>query len=360
MYELRNWFVEGEVVFRDAAEAIQSHAGEIAPGNEALIAANAVCAHSAYFSSRLGENLSAYIGLISNSASLHASTIQFAEMCALWYLGLVCCVLGKYEEANRSLQASLEKAGAHGERWYETMIGEQIGIVLHDQGEYEMAYHYLAEAVTSAHEIGDPMVIAPTLIFLGKTIHALGETSEAKKCLRESLNIAQEIGYRHGISRALDGLGQLAQVNNPNEAHILFTASCDVHREPGYLRTLSMDFNCQEYNSLTLGDIIGAHNSFITVIHHAHESSYMPTMLDVLVGLEMITAKDGDDEHALKLVVNVLQHQVAAHDTLNRAERLQAELQIRLTKQQLKALQPRVKARTFDAIMDEVLNQVDR
>lgn len=86
----------------------------------------------------------------------------------------------------------------------------------------------------------------------------------------------------------------------------------------------------------------------------------MPTTLDALVGLAMITAKDGDDEHALKLVVHVLQHQVAAHDTLTRAERLQAELQTRLTKQQLEALQPRVKARTFDAIVDEVLNQADR
>lgn len=165
---------------------------------------------------------------------------------------------------------------------------------------------------------------------------------------------------RSGIGRALDGLGQLAQVNNPNEARILFTASCDVHREPGDLRTLSMVFNRQEYNSLTLGDIISAHDSFITVLRLAREGSYMPTTLDALVGLAMITAKDGDDEHALKLVVHVLQHQVAAHDTLTRAERLQAELQTRLKKQQLEALQPRVKARTFDAIVDEVLNQADR
>jgi tetratricopeptide (TPR) repeat protein len=341
VYELRNWFVEGEVVFRDAAEAIQSHAGEIAPGNEALIAANAMRAHSAYFSFRLGKNPSAYIALISSSASLHASTDQFAEMCALWYLGLVCWVLGKYEEANRSLQASLEKAKVHGEQWYETMIGEHIGIVLHDHGEYEMARHYLAEAVASARETGDPMVIAHTLIFFGKTIHAMGETTEAEKCLRESLNIAQEIGYRHGIGRALDRLGQLAEVNNPNEARTLFAASCDVHRELGDLRTLSMVFNHQGYNSLTFGDIIGAHNSFITVLRLAREGSYMPTTLDALVGLAMITVEDGDDEHALELVVHVLQHQVAAHDTLTRAERLQAELQTRLTKQQLEALQTR-------------------
>jgi len=359
LFELRSWFEEGETIFRNAAETIQSHITKIEPGDDMLTAVNGMRAHSAYFSLRLGKSTAAHVALISCTAQLQDSTDQFAGMCSLWYLGLVSWMLGKSEEAHGSLQAGLEKARALGERWYETMVGQFIGIIALDRSEYNLAHRYLKEALASARETGDPTLIAHTLGFTSLTLQALGSTAEAEKCLRESLTLSQEIGHRWGIGNSLDSLGLLAQVTSPEEARTLFSASCDVFREIGDLRSLSRVLSHQGFNSLALGDVTDAQDSFIAVLRLAREGGFIPFALDALAGLAMIWAKNVNDERALELVVHVLQHQAAMHDTLTRAERLRVELESRLTKQQAEAAQARVKAKNFETVVDEILKQVD-
>ena len=314
LFELRSWFEEGETNFRIAAEAIQAHATAIKPDADTLVAVNALRAHSAYFTFRLGSSTGAYAVLLPAATSLRSSTDQFAGIYALWYLGIVFWELGKFAEANESLQASLDKARAHGDRWYESMVGQFFGIIALDQGEYNQAHHYLAEALASARETGDPTLIAHNLGFLSQASAALGKTAEAENFLRESLTLAQEIGHRWGIGNALDGLGLLAQVSDPREAHLLFSASCDVFREIGDPRSLTRVLNHQGYNSLAQGDAADAQNSFIEVLRLARKGGYMPFALDALVGLAMLHAEDAVDERALEFIIHVLQHPAATHD----------------------------------------------
>ena len=355
LFELRTWFAEGEAVFRDAAEAIQSRAVEIDSGNETLTAVMAMRAHSAYFSFRLGKSAAAYAVLLPSATHLQSSIDQIAAIWSLFYLGIVCWELGRFAEANESLQASLEKARARGERWYEAVVGEFIGIIAHDKGAYDQARRYLTEALAIAREQGDPMVIAHILSFMSPTIESLGEMAEAEKCLRESLALAQEIGYRPGIGHALQGLGCLAQMTNPHEARTLFAASHDVYKEIGDLRNLSRVLSQQGYNSLSLGDGADAQDSFFAVLRLAREGGYMPIALDALAGLAMMRAEDADDARALELAIHILQHPAATNDAMTRAERLRAELEMRLTPQQREAVQTRVRMQSFDQVVDQIL-----
>lgn len=359
LFELRSWFAEGEAIFRNAAETIQARAPEIKPSDDTLAAVNALRAHSAYFSFRLGKSDVAYADLLPSATYLQSSTDQFAGMYALWYLGLVCWHLGKLEETNESLRVSLEIARACGEQWYESMVGQFIGIIALDKGEYDQARRYLTEALASARKMGDPTLIAHILGFLSLTILAMGKTAEAEKFLRESLTLTQEIGYRHGIGNALDGLGLVAQMTSPQEARTLFAASCDVFREIGDLRSLSRVLSHQGINSIALGDITDAQNSFIAVLHLAREGGYMPYALDALAGLAMMWAKNSNAERALELVIHILQHPAATHDAKSRAEILRAELELQLTRQQVETAQARAQAKTFEAAVDEVLKQAD-
>jgi hypothetical protein len=176
--------------------------------------------------------------------------------------------------------------------------------------------------------------------------------------LRESLALAQEIGYRHGIGRALDGLGQLAQATSPNEARTLFAASCDVFREIGDLGILSVVLSHQGYNSLALGDVAGAQNSFIEVLRLAREGGYVPFALDALAGLAMMWAENINAERALELVIHILQHPAATHAAKSRAERLRAELESRLTPQQIQAAQAQARKQSFDQVVSQVLGQL--
>lgn len=354
-FELRTWLKEGETFFHNAAETIQSHGAQIKSDEADLLAVHIMRAHSAYFSLRLGKSVAAYTALLPSVRYLRASEDQLAGMYALWYLGIVCRELGRFAEANESLQESLEKARACDERWWETLISEFIGIVAHDTGDYDQAHHYLRGALTGAREMGDPMLIAHVLVFLSQTIVALGQTAEAKNFLRESLSIAQEIGYRHGIGRALDGLGQLAQVTDPNEAHVLFAASCDVFREIGDLGRLSVVLCHQGYNLLALGDVTDAQDSFIQVLRLARESGYVPFALDALAGLASLQAKHSDMEHALELLLIVLNHPVITHETRKRADRLRVELEAQLTQSQIAGIQVRAKEVTLESVVEKLL-----
>ena len=83
-----------------------------------------------------------------------------------------------------------------------------------------------------------------------------------------------------------------------------------------------------------------------------------PVALEALVGLASLQAKRGDMEHALELLLIVLNHPASFQETKNRAAHLRVELEAQLTSQQVEAAQARAQAKTFEAVVDEVLKQV--
>ena len=358
LFELRTWFAEGETIFHNAAETIQSLATEIEPDDDTLTAVNAMQAHSAYFSSRLGNSTAAFTVLLPSALYLQSSKDQLAGIYALWYLGIVCWELGKFEEANKCLLQSLEKARAYGDQWYESLACQFIGIIAQDKGEHDLAHQYLTEALASARETGDPTIIAHALSFLSLTLLALGKTTEAEKSLQESLALMQEIGYRWGIGNALDGLALLAQVTSPEKARTLFAASNQVFREIDDLRSLSRVLIHQGYNLITLDDAAEAQDSFITVLRLARDSGYIPYVLDALVGLALLHASRGERAHALELLIISLNHPAIVQGNKDRAVRLRIELEAQLSNQQIKAAQARAEVKTLEAAVDEVLRQV--
>ena len=354
VYELRAWLEEGEKVFHDAVEAIQLHAEEINP-DEALTIMHIMRAHSAYFRFRLGKSAVPYASLLSSATFLQSSTDQFAAAYSMWFLGIVCWTLGRFTEAIDSLRVGLQKARAHGERWHEAAAGEYIGIVLHEQGEYEQARPCFIQALAIARELGDPMLIAHILAYMSRTIIALGRITEAEAILHESLALAQEIGYRPGIGHALDGLGRLAQMTSPDKARSLFAASYGVYRETGDLRNMARVLSHQGYNSLARGDDIDAQNSFIAVLHLVREGGFIPFALDALVGLANLRAKQGHGEHALELLLIVLNHPASWQETKDHADQLRAELEAQLNPTQIEAIQAHAGEKTLEFVVADLL-----
>jgi predicted ATPase/transcriptional regulator with XRE-family HTH domain len=353
VYELRAWFEEGEAVFHDAAEAIQLHTE--GSTDEALNVIHTMRAHSAYFSFRLGKSAISYTVLLSSATTLQSSTDQSAAAYSMWYLGIVCWALGRFTEANDSLRVSLEKARTHGERWYEAAADEYIGIVMHEQGEYEQARPYFMEALAIARKLGDPMLIAHVLAYMSRTIVALGRITEAETILRESLVLAQEIGYSSYMGHALDGLGRLAQMTSPDEARTLFAASYDAYKESGDLRNMARVLSHQGYNSLARGDDIDAQNSFIAVLRLVREGGFIPFALDALAGLASLQAKQGATEHALELLLIVLNHPASLQETKDRADHLRAELETQLTPLQVDVIQAHAGEKSFETVMEDLL-----
>jgi tetratricopeptide (TPR) repeat protein len=286
---------------------------------------------------------------------LKSSSDQIAAMQSLWYLGIVCWELGKFEEATESLRASLEKAKLYGQRWFESAAGEFIGIVMHDGGEYTQARDYFMEALAIDRALGDPMITAHVLAYLSQTSQAIGEIAEAEKFLYESLALAREIGYLSGMGNALDGLGRVAQSTNPAKARTLFSASYDVYKEIGDLRNLARVLSHQGFNSIALGDVAHAYESFIAVLRLAREGGYAPYALNALTGLASLQTKRGNVDQAFELLLIVLDHPAGIRETKDRAARLRAELEAQLTPSRIEAVIAHAGEKTLESVVEYLL-----
>ena len=365
LFEKHNWFVEGEVAFRNAAEALRERASENGLGDEAhhdgmyQIAMYAMLAHSAYFSFSLGKSEEAYAVLALSSDFLRSSADQYSAIYALWYFGIVCWILGRFVEANKSFQEGLAKARDFGDRWYEARLQEYLGVVAHDQGAYGKAHRHLNEALAIARQLGDTILIAHVLSYLCRTTQSLGEYDEAEKLLRESLALSREIDYHYGVGMALDGLGQVASAQgNNDEARALFFESYNIFRQIGMTHRMSGVLNHQGFNSLALGDTTGAQDSFRTALRIAHESGLMPSVLDALAGLMAYHADKEDFGEAFELAIYVLQHQASTQEAKNLARQLRDKLESRLTQEQIESAQERAQSKSFDELVRQVLAEM--
>jgi hypothetical protein len=82
--------------------------------------------------------------------------------------------------------------------------------------------------------------------------------------------------------------------------------------------------------------------------------------LEALVGLAGLRAKQGNVEYALELLLIVLNLPTASFQaTKDRAAQLRAELEAKLPGPQAEVAQARAQAKTFEAAVDEVLQQAD-
>ncbi len=110
---------------------------------------------------------------------------------------------------------------------------------------------------------------------------------------------------------------------------------------------------------LALGDDTEAVRVWREALRIATEINGIPVALEALAGFASLQAKQGDMEHALELLLIVLNHPASLQETKNRAARLRAELEAQLTSQMVEAAQARAQAKTFEAVVDEVLKHAD-
>jgi tetratricopeptide (TPR) repeat protein len=352
--ELRSWLTEGEMIFRNAAGIFQIRQAESKSDSDVQVPINAMRVYSAFFSLRLGKVPAAYATLLECAISLQAASDHLARIESLAFLGMASWQLRKLTEARESLQAGLELARACGEQWYETIIGEYLGSVIHDMGEQDLALRHLTEALTRARAIGDRMITIQALSFLGLFTLASGEMDPSEKFWRECLALAQEIRYRSGIGRALDGLGLVTRATDPQQADTWFTASAEMFRKTGD-RTLALVLCHQGYNALVLGEKAKAQNAFVEALGFARQGGDVPFVLDALLGLATIEARNSSDESALELATYIAQHPAAAHDVKARAENLCAEIKSRLTPQQIETTCARTQATNLDQVASQIL-----
>jgi tetratricopeptide (TPR) repeat protein len=225
----------------------------------------------------------------------------------------------------------------------------------------EKAHEQLQSAVVDWRAIGVPRLTAFGLRILSQSALRLGRYDEAHVALEESAALNSSVGDRWGVGAAYRGLGVINQAHGEHQqAMVMFRKGLDTFTELGGSWWVARILAEMGRSMLALGNEAEAERLWREALRIATETSGIPVALDVLAGLANLQAKRGKKEYALELLVMVLNHPASFQETKNRAAQLRAELEAQLTSQQVEATQVQAQAKTLEAVVDEVQQQVQR
>ena len=110
------------------------------------------------------------------------------------------------------------------------------------------------------------------------------------------------------------------------------------------------------FSKFALRKVTEAQDCFLRSLHLALEANLTPPILDSLAGIAWIHAEQGKKESALELAMLVEKHPAVTQETKGRAIQLRGELEAQFTPSQIETIQARAREKTFDAIVEDLLN----
>jgi predicted ATPase len=125
------------------------------------------------------------------------------------FLGQSALALGRFDEARKALEESVELNTSVGARWNLGHAFQGLGAVAQAQGEHRRAVDLFLKAVETFTELGGLFYVGQSLAQMGQSLFALGNDIEAERIWRESLRIAAEIRGMPVVLEALVGIASL-------------------------------------------------------------------------------------------------------------------------------------------------------
>jgi tetratricopeptide (TPR) repeat protein len=286
----------------------------------------------------------------------HRHRAMLAEL--LLYLSILEHSQGDYQTARRLAEECVSLNRERGRVFGLGYALSNLGMINLSQGEHETAYTYLKEGVVVMRSIEHRRGIATNLTRLGAAALQLGKLDEAQQCLEESLEITNKFKDRWGFGNALNYLGLLAFVREDLErAESLIRESVALFKEDGDKLLLASTL-------VDLGNILNerdaesdSQNAFQQALQIVVPIQATPIALCALTGIAALHAKNGASERAYELATYCWQHPSSNWQTKDRAERLRADLETRLTPEQIEATRPRAQSMTLDSLARELTSQ---
>ena len=195
-----------------------------------------------------------------------------------------------------------------------------------------------------------------SLSFLSPILCQLGEFGEAENLLRESLAVSRDIDDQWGVPICLNHLGTVATMQGKYaEARQCHLESAALLKDMGDRGQMAIALCHLGEASYALGAFDEAEQAFYEALRLAHEIQAVPVELDVLVGLAAIMRQAGEKPGRVCELLGLIQHHPASTGAAkDRAKHLLAELEPRFPAQ-ARAARERAPARTFEAIVEELL-----
>jgi predicted ATPase len=355
LYDTHGWFQEGLDMLHRAVNALEMAHGHSPPDRTNQVALGHVLAIRAWLAFRL-DNYEQAQGMFERSLEiLRPLNEQHVLVEAITYLGAAMEATGNYSRASELYSEGLEMATAIGDRWFAAVCLTSLNglvAITYRIVKPENAHERLQSAVADWRLIGDPRGTAFGLRVLSQSAFTLGRYSEARLALEESAALNSSIGFGWGLGSAYRGLAIIAQAQGDHQqAAVMFRKSLNTYTELGGSWWVARVLAEMSRSLFALENDAEAERVLRESLRIANDIHGTPVVLEALAEFASLQAKQGNMEHALELLLIVLNHPASLQETKNRADRLRAELEEQLTPQQIEIAQTRAQTQNFDQVV---------
>ena len=356
LHDIRNWLHQGSTLFEKAVEAVQSLEFDDGKRNGHAILLGELMVGQGHMCWHLGQTQRAR-DLLQQSLQMlrpHRGCAMLAE--ALLYLSILEHSQGNFQTARRLAEECVSLNREQGRQTGTGYALSNLGMICITLGEYETAYGCIEEGTAVMQLIEYSRGIAVNQTRLGAAALRLGKFAEAQRLLDESLEIARQLRDRWGIGNALNYLGLLEFAKgNLERAEELIRESATLFREDGdqiMLASILTDLGYILIGRTANGQ---AWQVFWRALELALQSQAIPVVLSSLAGIAALQAKEGATELALELAMYSVEHPSSSQQTRDAAQQLRVELEGQLVPGQIETVQTRVRSKTLEDLVKEIL-----
>lgn len=356
LYDTRGWYQDGLDALGRALDVLETTYGQSPTDRTNQEALGHLLTTRSLLTYRLGQHEQAQAMLERSLAILRPLNDPRLIVEPITFLGTVMTLTGDNARAAELFSEGREKAVAVGDQWFAALCLSLQGSLSMYSGQYEVAYEQLQVAVAEWRAIGDPRFTAFGLNHLGQSALTLRRYDVARAALEESVELNMSVDARWNLGHAYEGLGAVARAQgNHQQAVEMFRKSVDTFTEIGGRFYAAHGLAEMGRSLLALGNDAEAGRVWHESLRIATEIHGIPVALYALIGLAGLLAKKGDLEHALEISLIISNHPASSHDTRHRAALLIAEMEARLTSQQVEAVRARARNETLESMVAEIL-----
>ena len=359
LFDTRGWLQEGFDYLAGAAGALETACEQSPPDRTILVSQAHILNAQALFAVRLARHAQAQAMLERSLEILRPLNEPAVLLESITFLGTLMESTGNYARAKELYAKGLQIATAIDDRWFAALcltLVTQLASFTQPMAKPEQTHARLQSVVAEWRAVGDPRFTTLALNLLSLSASGLGRYDEARLALQECVTLSRSIGDRWGVGLAYRGLGIVAQEQGLHtEAVKMLRKSLETSTELGARQDVARALAEMGRSFFALGNDAEAGRIWREALHIAIETGGPGWALEALIGISRLQAKHGDREHALELLLMVLDHPATITGARKRAAQLRAEIESQLTSQQVEGALVRARTKTFEAIVNEVL-----
>ena len=246
-------------------------------------------------------------GLLSQSLSLLADVPPgSAHILPHFALGFLNIWQGQFVEAMRHISTCLSYASQFGDAWATAWGREMLAEMAFESRRTGYSQEPFMETLALFERIGEQRGISRVLNYLGNIAMAQGKTTEARGFYERMLTSMQRIGDVWGAAGAYSKLGKLALLTGEYEqAWKLLQQGFTLVQKTGDLRRTAYAVGELGEAACALGRVDEAEDHFRRALDTAAQTRNMPLVLDLLTGISASLIRQGQTNHAERLLALV-------------------------------------------------------